>query len=160
RDRAYTVPELDALLASVGLRIVCWVEPVRYDPIAMLPEPKLRARLEAMSPTERAAVAEALAGNMAVHIVYCVRANDPVRSPDPMADAAVPVLREVDGQTLASGLRPDGTLPVMFDGLRLPIALPPLATAILPLVDGVRSVGEIRATLAGRGLKPDAIEKA
>jgi SAM-dependent methyltransferase len=160
RDRAYTVPELDALLASVGLRIVCWVEPVRYDPIAMLPDPKLRARLEAMSLTERAAVAEALAGNMAVHIVYCVRADDPVRSPDPMADTAVPVLREVDGQTLVSGLRPDGTIPVVFDGLRLPIALPPLATAILPLVDGVRSVGEIRATLAGRGLKPDAVEKA
>src|SRR6201995_403617 len=28
RDRAYTVPELHALLASVGLRVACWVEPV------------------------------------------------------------------------------------------------------------------------------------
>jgi SAM-dependent methyltransferase len=160
RDRAYTVPELEALLASVGLRVACWVEPARYDPVPMLPDPKLRARLEAMSLTERAAVAEALAGNMAVHIVYCVRADDPLRSPDPMADTAVPVLREVDGQALAAGIRPDGALPVLFDGLRLPIALPPLATAILPLIDGTRSVADIRTTLAGRGIKPEAFEKA
>ena len=118
-------------------------------PGAMLPDPKLRARLDAMDPTERAALAEALAGNMAVHIVYCVRADDPPHRPIRRAETAVPVCREVDGEALARGIRPDGTLPVIFDGLRVPVALPPLASAILPLIDGQRSVGEIGAILAG-----------
>jgi hypothetical protein len=160
RDRAYTVPELDALLAEAGLTVACWVEPIRYDPMVMLPDPKLRARMESMSPMERAAVAEALAGNMAVHIVYCVRATDVAPRPDPMRPEAIPVLRELDGKALATGIRPDGTLPVAFDGLRIPIALPPLASAILPLVDGVNTVGTIRDTLGQRGIKPDAFEKA
>ncbi|HVY17370.1 MAG TPA: class I SAM-dependent methyltransferase [Rhodopila sp.] len=160
RDRAYTVPELDALLASVGLQVACWVEPVRYDPVAMLPDPRLRARLEAMTPTERAAVAEALAGNMAMHIVYCVRADAPVTRADPAADSSVPVLRELDGTALAKGIRPDGTLVVHFDGLRVPVALPPLASAILPLVDGTSRVADIRNALGRRGIKPDAFDKA
>ena len=160
RDRAYTVPELDALLSSAGLTVTCWVEPIRYDPMVMLPDPKLRARLDSMSMTERAAVAEALAGNMAVHIVYCVRADNRTPHPDPMRPEAIPVLRELDGKTLATGIRPDGTLPVAFDGLRIPIALPPLASAILPLVDGTHTVGTIRDTLNQRGIQPDAFEKA
>jgi hypothetical protein len=160
RDRPFTVPELDALLASAGLRVTCWVEPIRYDPTALLPDPKLRARLDAMTMTERAAVAEALAGNMAVHIVYCVRAGDPVLHPDPMHDTAVPVLREIDGPALAAGIRPDGTLPVQFDGLRIPIALPPLAAAMLKLIDGTRTLGDIRTAVTGHGIKPDAFDKA
>jgi SAM-dependent methyltransferase len=160
RDRAYTVPELSELLRGAGLRVTCWVEPVRYDPAPMLPDPKLRERLDRMEPTERAALAEALAGNMAVHIVYCVRENDPPHRPDPFAGTAVPVFRELDGATVASGIRPDGTLSVSFDGLRIPIALPPLASAILPLIDGKRNVGQIGAVLAERGTKPDAFAQA
>jgi SAM-dependent methyltransferase len=160
RDRAYTVPELSALLTEAGLRITCWIEPIRYDPAPLLPDPKLRARLDLMDLTERAALAEALAGNMAVHILYCVRAGDPLHQPDPNAETAVPVCREIDGDTLARGIQPDGTLSVNFDGLRIPIPLPPLATAILPLIDGRRSVGEIGIILAGRGIKPETLAKA
>jgi SAM-dependent methyltransferase len=160
RDRAYTVPDLASLLDAAGLRVTCWIEPVRYDPFPMLPDPKLRARLERMDSTERAALAEALAGNMAVHMLYCVRASDPIQRPDPNAETAVPVCREVDGKALADGIRPDGTLSVTFDGLRVPIALPTLAVAILPLIDGQRSVGDIAAVLAARGIKPDAFRKA
>src|SRR4051812_5764174 len=61
RDRAYTVPAFSALLREVGLVPTCWVEPMRYDPVPMLPDPKLRARIEVMDVTERAALAEALA---------------------------------------------------------------------------------------------------
>jgi hypothetical protein len=160
RDRAYTVPAFTELLREAGLRVTCWVEPMRYDPVHMLPDPKLRTRLDSMDPAERAALAEALAGNMAVHIVYCVRADDPPHQPDPAAALTVPVCREINGETLARGIRPDGTLPVLFDGLRVAVALPPLASAILPLIDGRRSVGEIGATLAARGTKPEAFEKA
>jgi SAM-dependent methyltransferase len=160
RDRAYTVPEFADLLGDAGLRVTCWVEPVRYDPAPLLPDPRLRAKLDMMDLTERAALAEALAGNMSVHIVYCVRAGDPPHQPDPFADTAVPVFRELDGATVARGIRPDGTLSVTFDSLRIPVALPPLASAILPLVDGQRSVGQIGAILAERGTKPDAFAQA
>jgi SAM-dependent methyltransferase len=160
RDRAYTVPKLSALLTEAGLRVTCWIEPIRYDPAPLLPDPKLRARLDSMDPTERAALAEALAGNMAVHMLYCVRAEEPIQRSNPNAETAVPVCREIDGETLTRGIRADGTLPVLFDGLRIPVALPSLATAILPLIDGKRSVGEICTTLARRGMKPEAFAKA
>jgi SAM-dependent methyltransferase len=160
RDQAFTVLQLDALLSRAGLRVACWVEPIRYDPVAMLPDAKLRARLDAMGPTERAAVAEALAGNVAAHIVYCVRATDPPCGADPFAADAVPVCRELSGEELARGIRPDGTLPVSFSGLVIPVALPSLASAILPLIDGTRSVGLIGEILSQRGTKGDAFGKA
>jgi SAM-dependent methyltransferase len=160
RDRYFTVPQLEDLLGGAGLRVTCWVEPMRYDPAPLLPDPKLRTRLEGMDVTERAALAESLAGNMAVHVLYCVRADDPVRQPDPGAEDAVPVFREMDGETLVKGIRPDGTLIMTFDGLRIPVALPPLASAILPLIDGQRNVGQIAAVVEGRGVKAEAFEKA
>jgi SAM-dependent methyltransferase len=160
RDRAFTVPELSALLGDAGLRVACWMEPMRYDPAPLLPDPKLRMRLEGMDSTQRAALAEALAGNMAVHILYCVRVDDPVHRPDPTVETAVPVCREIDGETLVRGIRPDGTLTMNFNGLRVSVALPPLASAILPLIDGHRSVGDIGGILARRAMKPDAFGKA
>jgi hypothetical protein len=47
-----------------------------------------------------------------------------------------------------------------LDGLRLPLALPPLAPGILRLVDGQRTVGEIAALLAARGTGADAFARA
>jgi hypothetical protein len=105
-------------------------------------------------------VAEALAGNMAVHIVYCVRATDPPCGADPFAPNAVPVCRELSGEEMARGIRPDGTLPVSFGGLLIPVALPPLASAILPLIDGTRSVGLIGEMLSQRGTKGEAFGRA
>jgi SAM-dependent methyltransferase len=160
RDRAYTVPQFAALLAEAGLRVVCWVEPLRYDPLFWLPDPKLRARAEALDPTARAALTEALAGNINAHIVYCVRAEAPVERADPMAPASVPVGREVTGEQLAGYIQPDGALTMAFDGLRARIPLPAMAPAILRLVDGQRTVGEIGATLAARGSNADAFTRA
>ena len=159
RDRAFTVRDLHALLAGEGLAVTCWVEPARYDPIPLLPDPRLRARVEALDPLDRAALAEALAGNVSAHIVYCVRADERVERSDFIAADAVPVLRELSGSELAGGIAPDGTITFVVDGLRLPIALPPLAPAILRLVDGQRSVGAIAAELAQRGTGVQAFER-
>ena len=49
------------------------------------------------------------------------------------------MLREMDGPTVARNLRPDGVLPVSFDGLRVPLALPRLAAG-----------GEARAVRTGQ----------
>ena len=160
RDRAFTVPDLHALLAAEGLEVACWVEPIRYDPIPLLPDPRLRARVEAMDPIARAALAEALAGNMSVHIVYVVRAGQAPARADPFADDAVPVCREVTGDTLAKSIGADGTMVLGVDGLRIPIPVPPQAGAIMRLIDGTRSAGQIGAVLAERGIKDEVFRRA
>ena len=64
-----------------------------------------------------------------------------------MLDSAVPVAREMPAPDIARNIRADGTLPFVFDGIRVPVALPPLAAAILAQIDGERSVGAIRAAV-------------
>ena len=160
RDVAFTVPALHALLAEAGLEVACWMEPMRYDPDFLLPDPKLRARAKTLDPVQRAALAEALAGNMSVHIVYCVRTGEPPGRADPFAADAVPIAREMPTEEMASRIQPDGTLTMVFDSLRVPLTLPPLTAAILRLIDGSRTVGEIAALLAERGTDADAFDRA
>ncbi len=159
RDRCYDVPALHALLSEAGLRVTCWMEPLRYDPALYLPDPRLRARIAALDPVARAALAEALCGNISTHVVYAVRAADPPGAPDGTDPGAIPVMREMPGAELAKHIRPDGTLPFLFDGLRVPVPLPPLAPAILRLVDGRRSVAAIGSEMAAR-VAPDAFARA
>jgi SAM-dependent methyltransferase len=159
RDRAYTVPALHNFVARAGLTVTCWVEPIRYDPIPLLPDPRLRARVATLPPLERAALAEALAGNISAHIIYCARAGELPERADPLRPDAVPTCREGSGEDLAKGIQANDTLSIGLDGLRVPVPLPPLAGAILRLVDGKRSVGEISALLTARGTKPDAFAR-
>lgn len=159
RDVAFTVPQLAALVEAAGLTIRTLVEPVRYDPDLYLADPKLRARTAAMTPVERAALAEAICGNMGIHIAYCVRAGDPAALPDWADPDAVPVLRELDGAAVAKGIRPDGTLPVAFDGLRAAIPMPRLAAGILARIDGATPVGAIADALAANGVSREAFAR-
>jgi SAM-dependent methyltransferase len=159
RDVAFTVPGLAALVAGAGLRIACLVEPLRYDPDTWLTDPKLRARTAALDPMARAALAEAVCGNMGIHIAYCVRASDPVAPAGWDAPGAVPLLREIEGPALAKALRPDGMLPVTWDGLRVAVPLPRLAAALLSRIDGRRSWGEIVEEVVAGGAPRDATER-
>ena len=160
RDRAYDIAALSSLLSDAGLVPTCFMEPMRYDPAVFLPDPRLRARIAAMPLIERAALAEGLAGNMSTHVVYCVRADEARPVPDPADPRSVPIAREMPAAELAAAIRGDGTLPMLFDGLRVPVALPPLAPAMLRLVDGVRSVGGIAAAMAERGTDADGFARA
>ena len=160
RDRAYTVTELHALLAGAGVQVTCWMEPARYDPALYLPDAKLKARIAAMDPLARGALAEALAGNISTHVVYCVRAAEAVAPADPLDPASVPMTREIPGADLAAAIGPDGALAFLFDGLRVPIPLPALAGALLRLIDGERNVGDIAAVMAGRGVDARAFQRA
>ena len=156
RDVAFTVPQLAALVAGAGLRIACLVEPLRYDPDTYLADPRLRARAAGLDPMARAALAEAMTGNMGIHIAYLLRADAPEAAPPWESDEAVPVLRELDGPALAKGLRPDGVLPVTFDDIRVGVPLPRLAGAILSRIDGRRPWGEIMAEVTAAGAAPEA----
>lgn len=159
RDVAFSVPALHTLLAAAGLRIACWVEPVRYDPDNYLPDPRLKARTALLSPLERAALAEAITGNMGIHVVYCVRADAPEMAPPWDEPEAVPVLRDMEGPAVAKALPRDGTLPVSFDGLAINLPLPRLAGAILQRVDGKRSFGAINEELAANGASREQITR-
>ncbi|WP_159994865.1 methyltransferase [Roseomonas sp. 18066] len=157
RDVSFSVPQLAALIDGAGLRLRCFVEPLRYEPERYLPDPKLRARIATLGATERAALAESLAGNMGIHIAYVTR--DEALTPDWDNPAAVPILRELDGPTLAKGIPADGVLRVTFDGIRLGVPLPRLASAILARIDGRRSIAEIGAELAQNGVTEAAFAR-
>ena len=153
RDVAFTVPALLDLVAGAGLRPVTFVEPVRYDAARYLADPRLRERIAAMGWAERAALAEAMAGNMGIHILYAARAADPPAAPDWTDPAAVPVLREVTPEQMARAAAP-GALRVTFDGITLSLPLPRLAPAFLRRVDGRTSLGAIRSAIEAEGAAP------
>ena len=160
RDRAYDVPALRHLVEASGLAIACLLEPARYDPALLLPDARLRTRLETMPPFDRAAVAEALAGNMNTHIAYVTRPGEAPPPPDPTAPHAVPVAREMPAAELARQIGPDGSLPHAFGRLAVRIPLPAQARALLGLIDGERTVGGIAEAMRQRGVAPAQFEPA
>ena len=160
RERAYDVPAFHALLDRAGLDVAALIEPARYDPALLLPDARLRARIERLPMRERAAVAEALAGNMATHIAYAVRAGEVPPPPDPMAPRGVPVAREIPAAELARQIGPDGSLPHQFGQLAVRVPLPTLAGALLGLIDGERDVGAIAEAMRARGIGEPRFESA
>lgn len=145
RDRAYTVPELLGLLDGAGLAPTALIEPARYDPATWLADPRLRTRAAALPWAERAALAEAASGTMAVHIVYAVRASEGWTPPDAEDESRIPVLRELDGAALAGEAGAGGRLSFDLDGVSLPVALPPLGAALLRRIDGRTRLGAVLA---------------
>ncbi|MEE8443958.1 MAG: class I SAM-dependent methyltransferase [Alphaproteobacteria bacterium] len=150
RDRAYTVPELADELAQAGLRAIAFIEPALYDPDTFIRDPALRKRVAELDWLERRAFAELLSGNRHKHTVYCVaaaRKADTVARP---ADSAAPVLREIDGAALAAAIGPDGAVKVSGDGMEMSVRLPPIAPALLRLIDGQRTIAELRAAIGAK----------
>lgn len=159
RDVAFTVPALAALVDAAGLEIRCLVEPFRYDPDSFLSDPRLRERTARLSFIERAALAEAAAGNMGIHIAYCVRKGEAPPPPAWDDPDSIPILRELEGPKLAAQIPRDGVLRVSADGLTVPITLPRLAGAIVARIDGSRTMGDIRDELTELGIAPDAFAR-
>ena len=160
RDQAFTITRLLDVLDRAGLAATCLLEPLRYDPARLLSDARLRAAAARLPAAARAQLAEDLSGAMSTHVVYCVRADAVPVPPDAMAAQAVPVMRELPGAALAAQIRVDGVLPLAVEGDTLAVPLPPLAGALLRLVDGERSVGAIAATLAARGIPAATVERA
>jgi len=151
RDKAFTVDAFAALLTEVGLTATCLLEPLRYDPDALMPDPKLRAATARLTMIQRAALAEATSGTMSTHVAYCRRTDELLTAPDPLDRAAVPVVRDGDGDgdALAASIRPDDTLPFVCEALTTTIALPRLARPMLRAIDGRRTVAELADLVPG-----------
>jgi SAM-dependent methyltransferase len=152
-DRAYTVPEIGTLASSAGLRVVAFLEPVRYEPATYMSDPVIARQASSLPLMERAAFAERLAGNLRTHVFYATRANyDTVARPEDTQ--AIPVLREMDAHTLAAGLQPGQPLVANLDGFPWRAQLPALAPRIIAQIDGRRSVAEIYTSLGAQGGLP------
>ncbi len=160
RDVAYTIADVLALLDGAGLEAAALMEPSRYDPDLLLPDPRLRAATARLAPAQRAMLTESLAGNMNTHVVYAVRAGTVPPAPDPLSPGLVPLAREMPVAEILRRIGPDGTLPVSFGQLTVPVPLPPQARAILALVDGERTVAAIAEALEGRGIGRARFEAA
>jgi len=149
-DRAYTVPEIGTLAADAGLRVVAFLEPVRYEPATYMSDPVIARQASSLSLLERAAFAERLSGNLRTHVFYATRAGfDTVARPEDTQ--AIPVLREMDAQKLAAGLQPGSPLVANLDGFPWRAQLPALAPRIIDQIDGRKTVAEIYTAMGAQG---------
>lgn len=159
-DQAYTVAALDAAIHKAGLRRVTYIDPARYRPQTYAQEQDFLKRVSQLSEADAARVAEAMAGNLAVHIAYVVRADRMGDTTAPRVPEAIPVWRD-DGFArelagLPAGVR---SIPFIVDGLRLEMPYPAEMRAFTSRIDGIKTLEEIRQDLP---TKPDwaAFEKS
>ena len=149
-DRAFTVPDIGAMAAAAGLRVVAFLEPVRYEPATYMSDPVISRQMSSLPLLERAAFAERLAGNLRTHVFYATRAGfDTVARPEDTS--AIPVLRDMDAQKLAAGLQPGSPLIANLDGFPWRAQLPALAPRIISQIDGRKTVAEIYTSLGAQG---------
>jgi SAM-dependent methyltransferase len=152
-DRAFTVPEIGNMATQAGLRVVAFLEPVRYEPATYMSDPIIARQASSLPLLERAAFAERLAGNLRTHIFYATRAGfDTVARPEDTS--AIPVLRDMDAQKLAAGLQPGTPLIANLDGFPWRAQLPPLAARIVSQIDARKTVAEIYTALGAQGGLP------
>jgi SAM-dependent methyltransferase len=149
-DRAFTVPDIGRMAGAAGLRVVAFLEPVRYEPATYMSDPVISRQMSSLPLLERAAFAERLAGNLRTHVFYASRAGfDTVARPEDTS--AIPVLRDMDAQKLAAGLQPGSPLIANLDGFPWRAQLPSLAPRIISQIDGRRTVAEIYTSLGAQG---------
>jgi SAM-dependent methyltransferase len=152
-DRAFTVPDIADMAAASGLRVVAFLEPVRYEPATYMSDPIIARQASSLPLVERAAFAERLAGNLRTHVFYATRAGfDTVARPEDTS--AIPVLRDMDAQKLAAGLQPGTPLIANLDGFPWRAQLPALAARIVAQIDGRKTVAEIYTSLGAQGGLP------
>ena len=152
-DRAFTVPDIGNMAATAGLRVVAFLEPVRYEPATYMSDPVISRQMSSLPLLERAAFAERLAGNLRTHVFYASRAGfDTVARPEDTS--AIPVLRDMDAQKLAAGLQPGSPLVANLDGFPWRAQLPSLAPRIISQIDGRKTVAEIYTSLGALGGLP------
>lgn len=152
-DRAYTVPEIATMADDAGLRVVAFLEPVRYEPATYMSDPVIARQASSLPLIERAAFAERLSGNLRTHVFYATRAGfDTVARPEDTQ--SIPVLREMDAHKLAAGLQPGAPLVANLDGFPWRAQLPALAPRIIAQIDGRKSVAEIYTALGAQGGLP------
>ncbi|OSQ49024.1 class I SAM-dependent methyltransferase [Thalassospira alkalitolerans] len=142
QDRAYRVDEVFDFVEKAGLRLLQFIEPMRYDPTTYCSRHDVLEKAVHVPFRQRAALAELMAGNITKHTFYVTKAGNKVKPPMPDRDA-VPFFVRVDGVSLARSVAKTGHIKITFTGLSVTRNLPPASPAILTRIDGKRTVGEI-----------------
>ena len=147
RDVPFDVPRLLSTLEGAGLRLAGWAEALRYDPAPMLPATgDFRARLAAMTPPERWALAERLAGDLKVHVGYAVPAARGATAAT-LSPEAVPRANAVDLRALAREIEAKGRLRLRYEGRRVEVPVPKGAAKAVARLGAGRPLGEIATGL-------------
>jgi hypothetical protein len=155
QDRAYDVPQFVAFAKSVGLDVVEFVQPVKYDPTNWVKNPELLSHV----PTDRwarYALAEELCGTMHKHIAYLTRAG---RAPTiaSLTPESVPYYHYFDGARIGEKMPTGGNLIGQLAGMNINMVMPRRAGLIMQRVNGQRSWRAIHAEL-GTAMGRDAPE--
>lgn len=163
QDRAFTVPEIAALANDSSLRIVTFIEPIRYDPLVYLGNQSIARRVDQLSWLDKCAFAELLTGNLKTHIFYAVKSANKNQTVASLSDGAmVPFLVGLEALATAEQVRKSGTLPADLEGLALAIPMDDLACDMLMRMDGKRSVDGLFSETRARnqGLDRDRFDEA
>ena len=147
RDRAYRVAEFARMIEAAGLGIASFITPAAYAPETYLNDPALLASVQERPLVERAAIAEAIAGNLRKHVVYAAPAGRVAgAAASPKDLSLVPVLHRQQAKPLAEALR-KGRLQANLDGFDATFPAPARAAAVTARIDGVRSLAQIANAL-------------
>lgn len=147
-DRAYTVPEIHALLSGAGMRLVRWLLPHLYSPELY----SAKLDVTRLSGEEREAAAELLNSRMAKHSCFIAPCGAETLAPVPLDDeTAVPtwLMDDVDG-IIRPQLETKRELQLEAEGIQYRFLLDPFRRAFLKLVDGERPLGGILAALEAK----------
>ncbi len=150
-DRAYTVAEVAALADQAGLTLCALLAPARYDPATYLDDKDLRRRAAKLSWLEAAALAETLCGNLKTHIFYVTKGTPRAEAVARIADDMAPLLLRTDPAALAASLRRKPEIRTQFEGLSVAFPVDPGAAEIAALIDGRRTIADLRAAAGGGG---------
>ena len=154
RDRAYSVPEVFALLDGAGLRFVRWTRQAPYVPqCGALSELPHGRRIAEMPVADQYAALELFRGTMVRHSFIAYRADEPptdVRFDDDRWRAYVPV-RTTTSVAVQDRL-PDGVAAALLNRAHtfsdLVLFTTPEQKQIWELIDGHRAIDEISDDVA------------
>ena len=155
RERTYTVPELLGLLADHGLRLDRWFHQAPYRPQCGAPATTLHAgRLADLDEPDQYAAMELYRGSMTRHTAIARHAQHPQEpSRTRLTLDAVPML--LPDVVIVEDRLPDGAAAVVINTAHtdtdLVLAITPDEKDIVDRIDGVRTAGDIAASVASTG---------
>lgn len=148
RDRAYSVPELFALLAGAGLRFGRWQQQAPYLPdCGALSETPHGARIAALPPAEQYALVELFRGTITRHTAIAFAADDATSGALELSGDAVPV--RVPTAVAITERLPDGAAAVLINRAHTDTDLVLFADRAqleaFQAIDGVRTLAQLEA---------------
>jgi len=137
QDRAFSVPELLAVLAETGWALQSFVKPGLYDPARFAQVPG------GMDAPARMALAEQLSGSMKVHVGYAVPEGAARDLPDARQLRLVPHLAMGGRDRLAAGIAAGRPVSVRAAGETLQLTLPRRAAPMIAAAGGRKSLMQL-----------------